>query len=178
MPSKKVLESKQQIVADLADKLRKAQSGVLVKYQGITVSDDTEMRKKLRAAGVEYVVMKNSLTKRACDIVGYSAMDEYMNGMNAIAISYNDPVAPAKILKEYADKIETFEIRAGFLDGAVIDAATVVKLADIPPKETLLARLLGSLQSPISSFARALQAIIDKNGSESSEAPVAEAAAE
>lgn len=178
MPSKKVLESKQQIVADLADKLRRAQSGVLVKYQGITVGDDTEMRKKLRTAGVEYVVMKNSLTKRACNMVGFDAMEEHMHGMNAIAISYEDPVTPAKILKEYADKIQTFEIRAGFLDGAVIDAATVVKLADIPSKETLLARLLGSLQSPISSLARALQAILDKDGSAGSDAPVAEAAAE
>ncbi len=178
MPSKKILESKQQIVAELAGKLRRAQSGVLVKYQGKTVGDDTEMRKKLRAAEVEYVVMKNSLTKRACDIVGYTAWDEHLSGMNAIAISYNDPVAPAKILKEYADKIKTFEIRAGFLDGAVIDAATVVKLASIPSKETLLARLLGSLQSPISSLARALQAILDKNGSAGSEAPAAEATAE
>ena len=111
MPSKQVLESKQAIVADLAEKIRKAQSGVIVKYEGITVGDDTEMRKKMREADVDYVVMKNTLTARACDEVGYGEIKEHLEGMNAIAISYKDPVAPAKILKEYAEKIETFEIR-------------------------------------------------------------------
>ncbi len=173
MPSKQILESKQAIVAELAEKIRKAQSGVVVKYQGITVGDDTIMRKKLREANVEYVVMKNSLTGRACDEVGYGEIKEHLTGMNAIAISYTDPVAPAKILKEYAEKIETFEIRAGFLEGKVIDQATVNELADIPSREVLLSRFLGSIQSPISGFARALQAIIDKQ-SEGTEAPASE----
>lgn len=180
MPSKQILESKQAIVAELAEKIRAAQSGVIVKYQGITVGDDTEMRKKMREAGVDYVVMKNSLTGRACDEVGFGEIKEHLNGMNAIAISAEDPVAPAKILKEYADKIETFEIRVGFLDGKVIDAATVNELADIPSREILLSRFLGSIQSPISGFARAIQAIIDKQGegAPAEEAPAAEQAAE
>ncbi len=181
MPSKQILESKQAIVADLADKIRRAQSGVIVKYQGITVGDDTAMRKKLREAGVEYVVMKNSLTSRACDEVGYGEIKEHLNGMNAIAIGFDDPVAPAKILKEYAEKIETFEIRVGFLEGKVIDQATVNELADIPTKEVLLSRFLGSIQSPISGFARAIQAIIDKQGEgapAADEAPAEAAAAE
>ena len=173
MPSKQILESKQAIVAGLAEKMRTAQSGVVVKYQGITVGDDTEMRRKLREAGVEYVVM------RACDEVGFGEMKEYLSGMNAIAISHDDPVAPAKILKEYADKIETFELRVGFLEGKVIDQAAVVELAGIPSREVLLSRFLGSIQSPISGFARAIQAIIDKQGegepAESAE-PAAEAA--
>ena len=178
MPSKQILESKQAIVSELAEKMRAAQSGVIVKYQGITVGDDTEMRRKLREAGVEYVVMKNSLTSRACDEVGFGEMKEHLTGMNAIAISHDDPVAPAKILKEYADKIETFELRVGFLEGKVIDQATVRELADIPSREMLLARFLGSIQSPVSGFARAIQAIIDKQGEGAPAEPAAEAAAE
>lgn len=175
MPSKQILASKQAVVAELAEKIRGAQSGVIVKYQGITVLDDTAMRKKLREAEVEYVVMKNSLTGRACDEVGYGELKDCLTGMNAIAISYKDPVAPAKILKEYAEKIETFEIRAGFLEGKVIDEATVKALADIPSREVLLSRFLGSIQSPISGFARAIQAIIDKqNEGAAEEAPAAE----
>lgn len=179
MPSKQILESKQAIVNELAEKIRTAQSGVIVKYEGITVLDDTEMRRKMRESGVEYVVMKNSLTSRACDEVGYGEIKEHLTGMNAIAISHDDPVAPAKILKEYANKIETFEIRVGFLEGKVIDQATVNELAEIPSREVLLSRFLGSIQSPISGFARALQAIIDKQseGAPAEEAP-AEAAAE
>ncbi|MCD7831722.1 MAG: 50S ribosomal protein L10 [Firmicutes bacterium] len=172
MPSKQILENKQAVVSDLAEKLKKAQAGVVVKYQGITVADDTEMRKKMREAGVEYVVMKNTLTGRACDLVGYGEIKEHLTGMNAIAIGLDDPVAPAKILKEYAEKIETFEIRVGFLEGKVIGADVVKELADIPSKETLLGRFLGSIQSPISGFARALQAVIDKE--QGGEAPAAE----
>ena len=180
MPSKQILESKQAIVNELAEKIRTAQSGVIVKYEGITVLDDTEMRRKMRESGVEYVVMKNSLTSRACDEVGYGEIKEHLTGMNAIAISHDDPVAPAKILKEYANKIETFEIRVGFLEGKVIDQATVNELAEIPSREVLLSRFLGSIQSPISGFARAIQAIIDKQGegAPAEEAPAAEAAAE
>ena len=111
-----------------------------------------------------------SLTGRACDMVGYGDIKPYLNGMTAIAISENDAVAPAKVLKKYADKVESFQILAGYLDGAVIDAATVNALADIPSKETLIAKFLGSIQSPLYGFAYAIQAIIDKQG----EAPAAE----
>ena len=175
MPSEKILEQKKALVDSLAEKLGRACSGVVVKYQGITVGDDTKMRAALRAAGVEYSVVKNTLIGRACDKVGYSDVKQHLEGMNAIAISYDDPIAPAKILKEYAEKIETFEIRAGFLDGAVVDAATVNALADIPPKEVLIGKLLGSIQGPLYSLAYALQAIVDKNGEA---APAAEAPAE
>ncbi len=176
MPSEKILEQKVAVVESLADKLGRATSGVLVKYQGITVGDDTKLRAALRAAGVEYTVIKNTLIGRACDKVGYGDMKQHLEGMNAIAISYDDPVAPAKILKEYADKIETFEIRAGILDGAVVDAATVNELAEIPPKEVLIGRLLGSIQGPLYSLAYALQAIVDKDGEPATEAPAEEAA--
>jgi len=182
MPSAKVLEQKTAVVEALAGKMSHAASGVLVKYQGITVEDDTKLRAALRAAGVEYSVIKNTLIGKACDKVGFEAMKSELEGMNAIAISAEDPIAPAKILKEYADKIETFEIRGGFLDGAVVDAKVVNELAEIPPKEVLIGKLLGSIQGPLYGLACGLQAIIDKSGEapaeEAAEAPAEEAAAE
>ena len=164
MPSKVILEQKQQVVADLAEKIKNSVSGVLVNYQVITVEDDTAMRKALREAGVKYMVVQNTLTGRACDMVGYSEMKQYLNGMTAIAISENDAVAPAKVLKKFAEKVESFKILAGYLDGAVIDEKTVTALADIPSKETLIAKFLGSIQSPLYGLAYALQAIADKQG--------------
>jgi large subunit ribosomal protein L10 len=174
MPSNKILEEKKQVVETLAAKMQSAQAGVLVKYEGITVADDTALRAALRKAGIEYSVMKNTLTGRACDMCGYSDIKQYLNGMTAIAISQNDPVAPAKIIKEYADKIESFNILAGYVDGEVIDAAGVQNLAEIPSKEILLAKFLGSIKSPLYNFAYAIQAIIDKDGED---APAAEEAA-
>ncbi len=174
MPSAKILESKKQIVADLTAKLQGAVSGVIVNYSGITVENDTKLRADLRKAGVEYAVVKNTMTKRACENVGYGELASALEGMTAIAISNDDAVAPAKILKEYADKIDSFELKAGFVDGKVLDQAGVTELASIPAKEVLLARMLGSLQGPLSGLAVALQAIIDKNGEAAEAAPAAE----
>ena len=179
MPSNVILEQKKQVVADLAEQIKASAAGVVVNYQGITVENDTALRKALREAGVKYVVMKNTLTGRACDMCGYGDMKQYLNGMTAIAISSpEDPIAPAKILKEYAEKIESFKILAGYCDGQVIDAAGVNSLAEIPSKEVLLAKFLGSIKSPIYNFAYAIQAIVDKQNEGSEEAPAAEAAAE
>ena len=175
MPSNSILAQKQAIVADLAEQLKNSPAGVVVNYQGITVDADTKMRKALREAGVKYMVMKNSLTGRACDEVGLGDMKQYLTGMTAIAISESDPIAPAKVIKEYAEKVESFEILAGYLDGAVVTKDTVMSLADIPSKEVLIAKLLGSIKSPLYGFAYALQAIIDKDGEA---APAAEAPAE
>jgi len=177
MPSKKILEQKQNLVSELAAELKSSVSGVLVNYQGITVDDDTKMRKALREAGVKYKVVKNSLTGRACDEVGFSDMKQYLTGMTAIAISENDAVAPAKILKEYAEKIESFSILAGYVDGAVIDTKTVEALAEIPSKEVLIAKFLGSIKSPVYSFAYAIKAVADKLAEGGDEAPAAEAEA-
>ena len=174
MPNAKVLEQKIAAVETLTDKISRAAAGVLVKYQGITVEDDTKMRAALRKAGVEYTVMKNSLIGRACDNAGFGALKSELNGMNALAISMDDPVAPAKILKEYADKIETFELRGGFVEGGLLDADGVSALAAIPPKEQLVGKILGSLQGSLYGLAFALQAIIDKSGEA---APSAEAEA-
>ena len=173
MPSNKILEQKKQVVETLAAKLKTAQSGVLVKYEDITVADDTALRAALRKAGVEYTVMKNTLTGRACDMVGYGDMKQYLSGMPAIAFSQDDPIAPAKIMKEYADKVKSFEIKAGFVDGGVIDQAGVEALAATPSKEVLVAKMMGSLMSSLYSFAYVLQAKIDKEngGEEATEAP-------
>ena len=182
MPSSSILAQKQAIVADLAEQLKNSPAGVVVNYQGITVDADTKMRKALREAGVKYTVMKNSLTGRACEEVGMGEMKQYLSGMTAIAIATDDAVSPAKILKEYADKIESFQILAGYLDGAVVDKATVEKLASIPSKEVLIAKLLGSIKSPLYGFAYAIQAIVDKGDTTSAEAateaPAEEAAPE
>ncbi len=176
MPSTKILEQKKAVVAELSEKLKKATAGVVVNYSGITVENDTKLRAELRKANVEYKVYKNTLTARACEEAGLSGLKNEFEGMTAIAISNEDPIAPAKILKEYADKIETFEIKAGFLDGEVMNKEQVIALADIPPKEILIGRIVGSLMSPLYSLAYGLQAIIDKNG-EATE-PAAEEAAE
>ncbi len=177
MPSNSILVQKQQLVADLAEQIKNSAAGVVVNYQGITVDKDTAMRKALRQAGVKYVVMKNTMTGRACDIVGYGEMKQYLTGMTAIAISEKDPVVAAKVLKKYADEVESFNILAGYVDGAVIDAKTVNELADIPNKETLIAKLLGSIQSPLYKFAYAIKAVCDKDGEAAAEAPAEEAAA-
>ena len=166
MPSNSILLQKQQIVADLAEQLKASSAGVLVNYQGITVDDDTKMRKALREAGVKYMVVKNSLTGRACEEAGYGDMKQYLTGMTAIAIGSEDPIAPAKVLKQYAEKVESFSILAGYLDGKVIDVKTVEALADIPSKEVLIAKFLGSIKSPLYGFAYALQAVIDKDQTE------------
>ena len=173
MPSNKILEEKKLVVESLAAKMQTAAAGVLVKYEGIKVAEDTELRNALRAAGVEYTVMKNTLTGRACDIAGYGDMKQYLNGMTAIAISQDDPLAPAKVMKQFADKIECFEIKAGFVDGNVIDLAGVEALAATPSKEVLIAKMMGSLMSSLYGFAYVLQAKIDKEneGGDSAETP-------
>jgi len=173
MPSNKVLEEKKQVVEALAAKLKTAAAGVLVKYEGITVAEDTELRAALRKAGVEYTVMKNTLTGKACDMVGYGDMKQYLSGMTAIAVCQDDPIAPAKIMKEFADKVKTFEIKAGFVDGGVIDTAGVEALAATPSKEVLIAKMMGSLMSSLYGFAYVLQGKIDKEngGEEATEAP-------
>ncbi|MBR2370874.1 MAG: 50S ribosomal protein L10 [Clostridia bacterium] len=173
MPSNAILAQKQKAVAELAEQIKASVAGVLVNYQGITVEDDTKMRKMLREAGVKYMVVKNTLTGRACDEVGYGDIKPHLEGMTAIAISEKDPVAAAKILKQFDEKVESFKILAGYLDGKVIDAGTVLELAEIPSKDVLVAKLLGSLQSPLYGLAYVLQAKIDKeNGG--AEEPAAE----
>ena len=178
MPSNAILEQKAKVVADLAALIKASASGVIVNYQGITVEKDTAMRKALREAGVKYMVVKNTMTGRACEECGYGALKANLNGMTAIAISESDPIAPARILKEY-EKIESFQILAGYVDGEVLDADGVKELAAIPAKEVLIAKFLGSIQSPLYKFAYAVKAVAEKLEAPAEEtAPAAEAAAE
>lgn len=179
MPNAKVLSEKQAIVAELAEKMKTATSGVLVDYKGITVEDDTKLRSELRKANVEYSVVKNTLVRFAANQIGFEELDGVLHGTTAMAVSMEDPTAPARLLADFAkthDKI--FNIKAGFLEGKVVDVATVESLAAIPPKDILLATVLGTMMAPVAAFARVIQAIADKKneGGEAAEAP-AEAAA-
>ena len=166
MPNALVLEQKQQQVAALSEKLSAAITGVVVDYKGISVTDDTVLRKELRENGVDYFVVKNTILKRAIEGTSVEEMSSVLEGTTAIAISNEDYTAAARILCKYAEGHENFKIKSGFLDGKVIDVATIDSLAKLPSKEVLLATVLGAFQAPIAAFARAVQAIVDKDGSD------------
>ena len=169
MPSGKILEQKEQLVAEIAESIKNAQSGVLVNYCGITVEKDTALRAELRKNNVTYKVIKNTYIKRAAEMAGLEGFDSVLEGMTAIAVS-DDPIAPAKVLSKFADDNDGFEVKAGFIDGRVIDVNEIKSLAAIPGKEGLIAKFLGSIQSPLYNFAYAIQAIIDKEGGAPAEA--------
>ena len=184
MPSAKILEAKKQAVEEIKATLTKAVAGVFVDYCGLTVEQDTKLRNKLREANVEYKVVKNTLTRFAANEVGLEGLDEVLNGPTALAISETDEVIAAKVLAEFAKENEALEIKSGFLEGKVVSVDEVKKLADTPSREVLIAKLMGSMNSPIAALARTLQALVD-NGVEPAdikvekeEAPVEEAAPE
>ena len=174
MPSVQVLEQKKQVVADLVERLNGSCAGVIVDYKGINVEDDTKLRKELREAGVSYTVVKNTLLKRAIAETELNGLDAVLEGTTALATSADDYVAAARILCKFADTHKNFEVKNGFIDKEVIDVAKITGLAKLPSREILLANVLGAFQAPISAFARAIQAIVDKDG----EAAPAEAPAE
>ena len=173
MPSAKVLESKQAVVAALTERLKNACAGIIVDYKGITVADDTALRKELREAGVEYTVVKNTLLRLAIAATELNGLETVLDGTTAIATSADDYVAAARILSKFADTHKEFNIKNGFLDTEVIDTAKIAGLAKLPSREVLLAQVLGAFQAPIAAFARAIQAIVDNGGE-----PTADAAAE
>jgi large subunit ribosomal protein L10 len=163
LPSEKILEQKKQAVAELSEKLQKACVGVVVDYRGITVADDTKLRKEIRESGATtYAVVKNTLLSRSLKDAGIEGMDSVLEGTTAIAYSEEDYTAGARILNDFAEKNKTFSIKAGFIDGKVVSAAEVEKLAKLPSKEGLLAQVLYALNGNISGLARALQAVADK----------------
>jgi len=189
MPSEKVLEAKKAQVAEVVEALKAAQTGILVDYRGLNVEEDTDLRNKLRAANVKYFVIKNTLLRLASKETGLDGLDEALHGPTAIAVSSEDAVAPAKVLSDFAKGNEKLEIKAGFMDGAVMTLDEIKKLAATPNFETLIAKMMGSLNSPISGLARLLATIADggveiadliakKNGEAAEEAPAAEEAAE
>lgn len=157
MASEKVLEKKKQQVATLSEKMNASMSGVLVDYKGINVSDDTNLRKELREAGVEYAVIKNSILRRASESAGFAELKDVLVGTTALALSAEDAVAPAKILNKFAEASKgKFSIKAGFVDGAILDQAGVAQLAKLPAREELIAMTLRGLNAPIAGLANVL----------------------
>ena len=157
------VEVKQPIVEKIAEEIKDAQSVVLVDYRGLTVAQDTELRKKLREAGVTYKVCKNTMMKRAFEGTDFAALDEHLEGPSAIAISKDDATAPARILAKYAKQFPALELIAGVVEGNYNDQAGIQALSTIPSREELLGKLLGSMQSPIANFARVLNQIAEKS---------------
>ncbi|MCT4662446.1 MAG: 50S ribosomal protein L10 [Tissierellales bacterium] len=168
--NQQILEQKKAMVQEIKAKIEEAQSVVLVDYRGLNVEEVTELRKKCTEAGVELKVYKNSLMKFAFKEAGYDAFEEFLVGPNAIAISKEDSVAAAKTANDFAKNHEKLEIKAGIVDGEVMDLAKISAIANLPSKEHLLTQLAVGLNASIVKFARAIQAIVDKEDAE----PVAE----
>ena len=174
MPNAKVLSEKQAIVAALTEKLQGAAAGIIVDYKGINVAQDTALRADCRSNNVEYAVIKNTLLRFAFNNVGLKELDDQLNGSTSLAICQDDPVAPARVLADYAKKLgDKFEIKGGFMEGKVVSIETIKALAAIPALPVLQAQVLGTMLAPISALACVLKQIAEKQG-----APAEEAAAE
>lgn len=171
------VELKQPIVEEISEHLKDAQSVVLVDYRGLTVEQDTQLRKEMREAGVIYKVYKNTMMNFAFKGTDYEALAPYLEGPSAAAISKDDATAPARILGKFAKNIEALEIKGGVVEGVAYDAKGISAIASIPSREELLSKLLGSLQSPITNLARVLNQVAEKGGAGEA-APVEEAEAE
>lgn len=168
------IEAKQKVVNEIKEKLEKASSVVLVDARGLTVEQDTKMRKALREAGVDYKVYKNTMVNFAIKGTEFEALAPHLEGPTSVAISYDDATAAARNLDSFVNNFEPLEFKAGVVDSIYYDATNIVKIAKIPPREELLSRLLGSFKSPMASFARVINEIVKKGG----EAAPAEAPAE
>ena len=180
------IEMKKPIVEEISASIKDAQSVVLVDYRGLTVEQDTRLRKELREAGVTYKVYKNTMMNFAFKGTEFESLAPYLEGPSAVAISTTDATAPARILQKFAKTADKLEIKGGVVEGLVYDAAGMAKIAAIPSREELLSKLLGSLQSPITNFARVMNQLAEKGGASgevaaapvAEEAPVAEAVTE
>ena len=176
MPNAKVLSEKQAIVEALAERIKKAGAGVLVDYKGITVAEDTELRTQLRQDGVEYTVVKNTLTRKALDKLGMNELDSVLNGTTSLATAENDPIAPFRILSDFSKKLnERFNIKAAFMEGKVLNEQEIAEMSELQSKDTLYAKVLGTMIAPITGLAVCLGQILEQKGG-SIEAPAAEAA--
>lgn len=152
-----VTAEKQATVAEIKEKLVSAKGAVLTDYRGLNVAEATQLRRTLREAGVEFRVLKNTMTRIAAQEAGIQGLDAYLEGPTAIAFGYNDLVAPAKVLTKFAKDNKHLVIKAGVVEGKVVNEAGVKALADLPPREVLLAKMLGSMQSPIVGLVNVLQ---------------------
>ncbi len=170
------VELKQPVVAEISEYIKDAQSVVLVDYRGLTVEQDTNLRKQLREAGVTYKVYKNTMMNFAFKGTDFEALAPYLEGPSAVAISATDATAPARELSKFAKTADKLEIKGGVVEGVAYDAAGIAEIAKIPSREELLSKLLGSLQSPITNLARVLNQIAEKGGADACEAKPAEEA--
>lgn len=159
----KNLELKKQVVAEIKEKFEKAQSVVVVDYRGLKVEEADALRKAFRDAGVDFKIYKNNLTKIAIEGTPFEAISKDLTGPNAIAFGYEDAIAPAKIVKDFAKDHKNLEFKSGVIENKYCDLEAIKEIADIPSRDVLIAKFLGSIKSPISNFAYLLQAIVDKN---------------
>ena len=157
------VEVKAPIIEEIKGYVDKASAAVLVDYRGLTVEQDTALRKQLREAGVVYKVYKNTYLKRAFDGTVYADLNKHLEGPTAIAFGIDDATAPARIIAEFAKKAPKLEFKAGIVEGTYYDAAGMEVIANIPSREVLISRLLGSMKSPITNFARVIKQIVEKN---------------
>ena len=165
MASEQILAGKKARVSEVAELLKNSGAGVIVAYKGITVEEDTKLRKELREAGVNYFVEKNSILRFALKEAGVEGLDNVLEGTTAIALSTEDQTAPARILGKYADASEgKFKVKAGYIGSDIYDEAGVMALSKIPSRDVLLAQLVGSLQGPIQKLAALLKAVSEKDG--------------
>ena len=171
------VELKQPIVQEISSVIEGAQAAVLVQYLGLTVEQDTALRKELREAGVDYKVYKNTLMRRAFEGTDFAQLSEYLEGPNALAVSKEDPIIAEKILAKYVKAHKCFNFVGGVIEGQYADETKLVEMANIPAREVLLGRLFGSMQSPIANFARVVKQIAEKDGGAAAEAAPAEEAA-
>ena len=155
----KNIEIKKTVVAEIKEKFDRAQTVVLVDYRGLNVAEDTELRNQLRKAGVEYAVLKNTMINLAIEGKGIDEVKAHLEGPTAVAFGYEDMIAPAKILSEFAKKSKKLTIKCGVCDGAYLDEAGVQALATLPSKETLIAKIMGSMMSSVSKFVYCVEAI-------------------
>ena len=158
------VELKQPIVAEISELFNGAKSAVVVDYRGLTVEQDTQLRKQLREAGVVYKVYKNTLVKRVVAGTEFEPIADTLEGTNAIAFCKTDATAPARILANFAKTADALELKCGVVEGTFYDAAGIATIATIPSREELLSKLLGSIQSPITNFARVIKQIAEKDG--------------
>ena len=171
------VELKQPIVEEISAQIKDAQSVVLVDYRGLTVEQDTRLRKQLREAGITYKVYKNTMMNFAFKGTDFEALAPYLEGPSAVAISTEDATAPARVLCKFAKEADKLEIKGGVVEGIAYDAKGIGEIAKIPSREELLSKLLGSIQSPITNFARVMNQLAEKGGASECEAPAKEEAA-
>lgn len=176
MPNAKVLSEKQAIVEALAERIKNAGAGVLVDYKGITVAEDTALRTELRKDGVDYTVIKNTLTRKALDKLGMNELDHVLNGTTSLATAQEDPIGPFRIISDYSKKLgERFNIKAAFMEGKILSEAEIAEMSALPSKAALYSKVLGTMIAPITGLAVCLGQILEQKGG-SVEAPAAEAA--